>query len=273
LFVKSIYPEVFEKLLDSYIPPQSLEEMWDIEGLMNTLINDFNLNIPISQWLLEDENLHEEQLKEHIISVVNDTYTEKEDLIGNEIFNEIEKEIMLQQIDSLWKDHLVAMDYLRKTIHLRSYAQVDPKNEYKKESYNMFMELLQSFKYHTVATLFKIDIKIPTPEEQKNLETLEKAKSSNTNVVGRNDPCPCGSGKKYKACHGKIAPLSQTKAKSHEPKNDLLQAQSIKDILPDDTNPPSFVLDKEEYVGIGRNNPCPCGSGKKYKACHGKITN
>ncbi len=226
-----IREDVFNHVIDQYIPPQSLEELWDVEGLEKRLQADFNMDLPISKWLDEDHNLHEETLRERIIQIAVDEYKNKESLVGAETMRNFEKGVMLQTLDELWKEHLAAMDYLRKSIHLRGYAQKDPKQEYKKESFQMFTEMLETLKFNVVSILTKVQVRT-----QEEIEAAEKARmdaaqraaeqahiqyhsgedatenstaggedfSHPKRKIGRNEPCPCGSGKKYKHCHGRI---------------------------------------------------------------------
>lgn len=226
--IDSIRQDVFTSMIDNYIPPQSLEEMWDIEGLTACLQNDFDLNLPIKEWLDKEPELHEETLRERILEKSIEVYKAKEEIVSAEMMRNFEKGVMLQTLDSLWKEHLAAMDYLRQGIHLRGYAQKDPKQEYKRESFAMFANMLESLKYEVISTLSKVQVRLP--EEVEELERLrreeaerlakqqqlshEVTKESQMSAVdgqvasgkkvGRNEPCPCGSGKKYKHCHGKL---------------------------------------------------------------------
>lgn len=225
--IASIYEDVFKKIIDNYIPLQSLEEIWDIHGLEQLLKNDFYLNIPITQWFDNKIDLHKEILRERVLVQVLEQYQRRKEIIGDKIMCNLEKNIMLTTLDSLWKEHLAAMEYLRQGIHLRCYAQKDPKQEYKRESFAMFTAMLNSLKYEVVSILSKIQVNITeetgTVKQQycKNLEYLayqqqfdyqklsamiQMANSARETKykVGRNDPCPCKSGKKFKHCHFKL---------------------------------------------------------------------
>lgn len=226
--IDSIRQDVFTSMIDNYIPPQSLEEMWDIEGLTACLQNDFDLNLPIKEWLDKEPELHEETLRERILEKSIEVYKAKEEIVSAEMMRNFEKGVMLQTLDSLWKEHLVAMDYLRQGIHLRGYAQKDPKQEYKRESFAMFANMLESLKYEVISTLSKVQVRLPEEVEElerrrrEEAERLAKQQQLSHEVtkesqmsavdgqvasgkkVGRNEPCPCGSGKKYKHCHGKL---------------------------------------------------------------------
>ncbi|MCW7760739.1 preprotein translocase subunit SecA [Photorhabdus luminescens] len=227
--IGSIREDVFKATIDAYIPPQSLEEMWDVEGLQQRLAADFDLELPIKEWLDKEPELHEETLRERILEQAVEVYKRKEEIVGVEMMRNFEKGIMLQTLDMLWKEHLAAMDYLRQGIHLRGYAQKDPKQEYKRESFAMFANMLESLKYEVISTLGKVQVRLPEEvealEQQRRAEaerlarqqqlshevekgalmsTTEAQIASGARKVGRNDPCPCGSGKKYKHCHGRL---------------------------------------------------------------------
>lgn len=222
--INSIREDVFKATIDAYIPPQSLEEMWDIPGLQERLKNDFDLDLPIAEWLDKEPELHEETLRERILAQSIEVYQRKEEVVGAEMMRHFEKGVMLQTLDSLWKEHLAAMDYLRQGIHLRGYAQKDPKQEYKRESFSMFAAMLESLKYEVISTLSKVQVRMPEEveelEQQRRMEAerlaqmqqlshqdddsaaaVALAAQTGERKVGRNDPCPCGSGKKYKQCH------------------------------------------------------------------------
>ncbi|MDU4093612.1 MAG: preprotein translocase subunit SecA [Pantoea sp.] len=226
--INSIREDVFKATIDSYIPPQSLEEMWDVNGLEERLKNDFDLDMPIGQWLDKEPELHEETLRERILTQAHEEYQRKEEVVGAEMMRNFEKGVMLQTLDSLWKEHLAAMDYLRQGIHLRGYAQKDPKQEYKRESFAMFAAMLESLKYEVISTLSKVQVRMPEEVEAMEAQRREEAErlaqqqqlshvddeteaaaalagETGERKVGRNDPCPCGSGKKYKQCHGRLA--------------------------------------------------------------------
>lgn len=224
--IDTIRNDVFNAVIDQYIPPQSIEEMWDIPALENRLKQEFAMDLPIEQWLNDEKDLHEDTLRERIISLAKTQYAEKEAMVGAEIMRNFEKGVMLQNLDELWKEHLSAMDYLRKGIHLRGYAQKDPKQEYKKESFAMFTNMLDNLKSNVISILSRIQVRSQEEVEQAERERqalaeqesahyheenseqenalAEEQDLSNLNI-GRNEPCPCGSGKKYKHCHGNKA--------------------------------------------------------------------
>lgn len=174
--IASIREDVFKSTIDNYITPQSLEEEWDIQGLEERLKNDFDLEMPIAQWLDKEPELHEETLRERILENAKEQYQRKEEVVGSEMMRNFEKGVMLQTLDSLWKEHLAAMDYLRQGIHLRGYAQKDPKQEYKRESFNMFATMLESLKYEVISVLSKVQVRMP--EEVEALEQQRQKRPS-----------------------------------------------------------------------------------------------
>ncbi|CCN70724.1 preprotein translocase subunit SecA [Vibrio nigripulchritudo] len=226
--------DVFDSVINEYIPPQSLEDMWDVKGLEDRLKADFDLEMPIQSWLDEDDKLYEEALREKILATAVEVYKEKEGVVGENILRNFEKSVMLQTLDTLWKEHLAAMDHLRQGIHLRGYAQKNPKQEYKRESFELFEGLLDSLKFDVITVLSKV--RVQQEEEVERMEAQRRAQAEEAarraqfqhqqaenqladdepsegsqqpvqrdeRKVGRNEPCPCGSGKKYKQCHGKI---------------------------------------------------------------------
>lgn len=216
--IKAIRVDVVNGLIAQHIPPQSMEEMWDIEGLEERLKGELTLELPIAKWLEEDKKLHEETLREKILEAVETSYTAKEEMVGAEVLRQFEKAVMLQSLDSHWKEHLAAMDHLRQGIHLRGYAQKNPKQEFKRESFELFAELLDNLKYDVVGILSKVQIRAESdveaveeqhrkadeaPKEFKH-ESASEPEQAAMPRVGRNEACPCGSGKKYKQCHGKL---------------------------------------------------------------------
>ncbi len=233
--ITAIRHDVVSDAIDGYIPPMSVEEQWDIQGLEKQLEGEFGLTLPIAQWLDEDDSLHEETLRERIVTSVQNAYDEKAAGIGPGM-RQLEKQIMLQVLDTLWKEHLQVMDQLRQGIHLRAYANKNPKQEYKRESFALFEGLLQRLKYEVVRFLSNVQVQQSDEAaamEQQRREAAAKQKMAFEHAdagsavpetgeaapppaapqpmtraqpkVGRNDPCPCGSGKKYKQCHGALS--------------------------------------------------------------------
>ncbi|MCK4869649.1 MAG: preprotein translocase subunit SecA [Gammaproteobacteria bacterium] len=236
--IDAIREDVVNNLINVYVPPQSVEEHWDIPGLERKIEQDFLIKMPISTWLKEDSELHEETLREKILAEFVSHYKSKEENISPEIMRQMEKNLMLQILDIQWKEHLASMDHLREGIHLRGYAQQDPKQAYKREAFKMFSEMLDTLKYDVLNALHSVQIQaeedLQKMENQQRRQAQQQARHMNYQhadagsvfqgeaegqegefeaqqpvvrtgpKVGRNDPCPCGSGKKYKQCCGKL---------------------------------------------------------------------
>ena len=232
--ITAIREDVVNDAIDGFIAPMSVEEQWDILGLEKQLEAEFGLNLPVAQWLDEDDTLHEEPLRQRIVDAVQAAYDEKAEGIGPGM-RQLEKQIMLQVLDTLWKEHLQVMDQLRQGIHLRAYANKNPKQEYKRESFALFEGLLQRLKYEVVRFLSNVQVQRSDEAaaiEQQRREAAAEQKMAFEHAeagsavapaadapppaapqpmtraqpkVGRNDPCPCGSGKKYKQCHGALS--------------------------------------------------------------------
>ncbi len=232
--IEAIRQQVVDSMISVYIPEHSLEEQWDISGLERQLERDFNLRLPIQEWLAKEETLHEENLRERIHAVFKETYQKKEAQTEMAVIRQFEKAVMLQTLDNFWREHLAAMDYLRQGIHLRGYAQKNPKQEYKREAFELFVALLDRVNYEVVSVLSKFEVR--KEEDVEHLEAQRRLAEQNIKMeyrhagmtslenhtaetggnvvampinnipkVGRNEPCPCGSGKKYKQCHGSLA--------------------------------------------------------------------
>jgi len=231
--VEAIRRDVFTSVVATYIPPQSLIEQWDIPGLTEEFATQFGLDMPIQEWLDEDESLYEETLLEKIIDEATRRHDAKIGVVGEDTMRRFEKQVLLQVLDHQWKEHLASMDYLRQGIHLRGYAQKNPKQEYKREAFELFTAMLDQIKRESVRVLTAVQV--PSKEEieaqeearrQQAVEQLAQAQATHdeatgaedksaetaperpmpavSHKVGRNEPCPCGSGKKYKQCHGRI---------------------------------------------------------------------
>ena len=226
--------EVVSAVVNSYVPQQSLEEQWNISGLEDAMDDEFGIKLPIQQWLKDDENLHEETLREKVLQEVDLAYAKKEQESGTEVIRHIEKAVMLQVLDHQWRDHLATMDQLRQGIHLRSYAQKNPKQEYKRESFQLFVELLERMKREVITVLSRVQVR--SEEEVQALEE-QRRRGLDTDMEFQHD-----------------------EASAMADNNDAGSS--------DDEHTP-FVRDGRK---IGRNEPCPCGSGKKYKQCHGRIS-
>ncbi len=228
--INTVRVDVVTQLIDQHIPPQSMEEQWDVKGLEIALESEFGLPLPVQKILEEDDALHEETLRRLVLEKIEEEYRAKEEHVGAEVVRHFEKAVMLQVLDNTWKDHLAAMDSLRQGIHLRGYAQKDPKQEYKREAFEMFTNMLESIKHEVITIISKVKIQTEEDvqavdeqrrdtgdvsyehaasnaleaEEETISEEREKPFVRGGQKVGRNEPCPCGSGKKYKQCHGKL---------------------------------------------------------------------
>lgn len=200
IIIHDIFKDVLAKVFMSYISKNTIRDKLKIIALEKKLNTDFDLIVPVSDWLNIKPVLHHEELIKKIINLSQINYQKKEDLIGKDNMRKIEKSIMLQTLDSLWKDHLSAIDYLRQGIHLRGYAQKDPKQEYKRESFNMFSNMLEVLKYEVVSFLSKINLSY----SKKYIDLNQRLIMSPNNKISRNSSCICGSGKKYKHCHGSL---------------------------------------------------------------------
>ena len=220
--ISSMREDVLTGLIDEYIPPQSIFDQWDLAGLEERIRNEFGLELPIQQWVAEDKKLYEEPLREKILQAFIDDYAAKEQIAGPDSLRNFEKQVLLQVLDTLWKEHLQTMDMLRQGIHLRGYAQKNPKQEYKREAFELFQGLLEQIKFDVLQVVTRV--KVQSAEDAEKIEAARREQEAKTKVttnladaesdsaeaagdvprVGRNEPCPCGSGKKYKQCHGSL---------------------------------------------------------------------
>ncbi len=230
--VVSMRHEVAGRLISTHIPPQSLEEQWDVPGLEAALEKDFGQRLELQAWLDADDSLDEEALRGRIVAELDAAYQEKEAIVGPAAMRQFERAVLLQVLDAQWKEHLAAMDYLRQGIHLRGYAQKNPKQEYKREAFEMFSAMLDRIQHETVAFLSRVRFQPeqpvvaepprreprdlhyqhaeasalqPDPQEGEAGADAHRPYVREGRKVGRNEPCPCGSGKKYKQCHGKVS--------------------------------------------------------------------
>jgi preprotein translocase subunit SecA len=236
--ITAVREEVVDNTISSYIPPASMAEQWDIPGLEKAIEAEFAMNMPIQEWLDNDDSLHEETLREKIQGEVAGVYAEKEAMAGSETIRLFEKQVMLQVLDTSWKEHLQTMDHLRQGIHLRGYAQKNPKQEYKREAFELFQSLLENIKRDVIKVISHVRIQLPEEVEAMEQQRREQAEQQPMNFEHAAEPV-----------------LDEAEAPEAEQ-----QAQEGGD---------TFV---REAPKVGRNDPCPCGSGKKYKQCHGKLS-
>ncbi len=232
-YIEEMHREVMKGLIENYIPPESIHDQWDIPGLENALREEFGIDLPINQWLEQDRRLDEEALVERISDEVVERYRQRREQMGSESAVTLERHFMLGSLDRHWKDHLAAMDYLRQGIHLRGYAQKNPEQEYKKEAFNLFVNMLAVIKSDVVTDLSRIHI--PTPEELAAMEAQQQAQADALRLNFAHDDVD--------GLTGEVNAVFN-----------IDQSESIEIVAPE-----------------SRNAPCPCGSGLKYKQCHGKI--
>ncbi|MFT6682663.1 MAG: preprotein translocase subunit SecA [Haliea salexigens] len=236
--ITAIREDVVNEAISSYIPPMSVEEQWDVPGLERQLEAEFAVTLPVQAWLDEDDSLHEEALREKIVAAVQAAYDAKSADVGPPM-RKIEKQIMLQVLDTLWKDHLATMDHLRQGIHLRAYAQKNPKQEYKRESFALFEQLLQNLKYEVVK--FLSHVQIQHQDESALIEARRREAAEREKLAFQ---------------HAAASAMAE----------EALASASAEPAAAE--TPQTFT---REQPKVGRNEPCPCGSGKKFKQCHGRI--
>ncbi len=250
--VAAIREEVIGDTVAQFIPPGSLEEQWDPDGLSKALESEFGVSVDVALWIREEKTLNDEGIAERCVAAANEAYREKEESIGGELMRNVEKQVMLRQLDQHWKEHLAGMDHLRQGIGLRSYAQKNPKQEYKREAFEMFGAMLEQVKHDTISILSRIRVQgeqdlDDTAERRRAAEAMrfQHAEASALAGAGQQPPGPAGG-------QGPVGqpPVGQPPPQRPEP------------VAP-------FVREGRK---VGRNEPCPCGSGKKFKQCHGKLS-
>lgn len=234
--IKAIRIDVVNEFIDGYIPPQSMAEQWDVEGLERALESDFRVELPVKKWLEDDKSLHEESLRQKILGVLEEAYATKEANLGDEakVMRQLEKHVMLATLDRLWKEHLSNMDHLRQGIHLRGYAQKNPKQEYKREAFELFQMFLENVKLEVIRILTTVELR-----RQEEVEELERQR---------------------REAAEKDIQLQHANASATEEPNAQMDSQD-----------PAHTPFQRQDRKVGRNEPCPCGSGKKYKHCHGQV--
>ncbi|MBZ5874698.1 preprotein translocase subunit SecA [Chromohalobacter israelensis] len=239
--IAEIREQVLSEAISSYVPPQSLAEQWDLPGLQDYLKQEFNLDVPLVQWAEEDEHFHEELLRERLHDQHRGLFTSKAEAVGPELMRRFEKQVMLQVLDTRWKEHLQHMDHLRRGIHLRGYAQKNPKQEYKREAFELFQALLGNIKHDVIRILSHVQVR--RQEEVDELERERRATLERERAVSQ-------------PVHEDAVASAEAVAESEE-----ASGESADDAQPVRRDGPK----------VGRNDLCPCGSGKKYKHCHGKL--
>jgi preprotein translocase subunit SecA len=239
--IEAIRADVVNDAISGFIPPQSIEEQWDVPGLEGHLEAEFSVKLPVQQWLDEDSDLHEETLREKILAEVVQAYEKKFEILGDQV-RRFEKQVMLQVLDGLWKEHLATMDHLRQGIHLRAYAAKNPKQEYKREAFELFQAMLDNLKYEVIRFLSKVHIQ--TEEESRAIEEQRREAQAREQMQLQ---------------HAQASAMQQESGA-------VPGAEGEGQAAPAEQAP--FVRQERK---VGRNEPCPCGSGKKYKQCHGKL--
>ena len=255
--IRGIRAEVVNEVINVYIPPQSVEELWDTEGLEQALERDYGVTLEVGTWIEEDTSLDEQQLRERIVDELEARYHEKVARIGEPVMRHFEKAIMLQQLDFHWKEHLAAMDYLRQSIGLRSFAQRNPKQEYKREAFQMFTQMLDTVNQDTIKLLSRVQIRseedVEKVEEQRRASERLKFQHAEAPSLTAAAPAAAAAGIAGGAAVGAGGGVAAPAA-------------------PRQPAAPQVEQFVREEPKVGRNDPCPCGSGRKYKHCHGKLS-
>ena len=256
--------DVVSGVVDAHIPPESIEEMWDLPGLKTQLELMTGESFDVSVWLEQEPDIEVDAIKERIVSALEDKYNDKEELAGSEPLRQFEKAIVLQKLDEHWKEHLAGMDYLRQSVGLRGYAQKNPKQEYKREAYELFMRMLEEYRTDVVTLLSRVQVQDPAEVEaaraqqlaqQQKIDSLEYQHASATSAFD-DAPAPQADAD---LSDEEIATQRATAAHQSAAGGAGGTAQ---------TQERPYVREDRK---VGRNEPCPCGSGKKYKQCHGKL--
>ena len=246
--VGAIRTEVVNGTISENVAPESVEEEWNKDGLTKALDREFGLRMDIAQLLESDHTIDEKQLRQRVVAAVSAAYDKKVAEIGPQVMHEVEKQIMLRQLDTHWKEHIAALDYLRQGIHLRGYAQKNPKQEYKREAFEMFSSMLERVKHDTISILSKIQIRRP-----EDVQAVEPAAP---------DP------RTLKFQHAAAPTLAPPPPPPEQPDPRMRPGPAPGPAMPAEPVTP-YV---REAPKVGRNDPCPCGSGKKFKQCHGRLS-
>ncbi|KPJ81673.1 MAG: preprotein translocase subunit SecA [Gammaproteobacteria bacterium SG8_30] len=261
--IRGLRAEVVQGIVDAHVPPESVEEQWDLEGLEKEIERDFGVQVPLKAWTEEDSGRQNPQISEHVLGAIEGVYEAKVEHVGAPIMRHLEKAVMLQQLDGHWREHLAAMDYLRQGIYLRAYAQKNPKQEYKREAFELFSTMLDRIKRDTVVLLQRLQVR--TEEEiereqherqlrlQRQMQALHAAPPS---IAAQAEGEPAGAPGAVPGPGQRPGPGPAALPGGGPPPRPAAE--------------PAAPFVREERK-IGRNEPCPCGSGKKYKHCHGAL--
>jgi len=263
--VTGIRAEVVNNIIDQFVPRESPEEEWKLDGLKEAIERDFVTPLDPKSWLEADHDIAEPGLRERVVNAVEDAYQAKVAAVGAPVMRHLEKAVMLQELDRHWRDHLGAMDYLRQGIHLRAYAQKNPKQEYKREAFELFGALLDRIKHDTISLLSRLQVRTEAEIEEQERERerqmarqLQLQHASPQSVIssdgmGEGGAAVPGTGGGFAASPGFAGGFGGGEARPAGPVS---------------TSGETVVREGRK---VGRNEPCPCGSGKKYKQCHGQI--
>jgi preprotein translocase subunit SecA len=248
--IKGMREEVAAQLADQYVPAGAAEEQWDAAGLAQALERDFGVSVPVAEWVAGNEGSDAAQLKGKIVAALEKAYALKEASVGTQVLRYIEKEVTLRTLDQHWREHLAAMDYMRQGIFLRSYAQKNPKQEYKREAFELFSAMLDRIKFDTVTTVSRIQVRTEQEIERETLERQQRlAQALQMQHAEAVSPIQAAAPEAGQAA---LVPVGNDNVAELEPR---AQAAPFVRAVPK----------------VGRNEPCPCGSGRKYKHCHGAL--
>lgn len=261
--IEAMHYDVYNALIDQFVPPGSIDDQWDIDGLEDELESEFRIYMPINDWLDADRRLDEEGLRQKIIEAALLNYRARREQMGEENAAQLERHFMLSSLDKHWKEHLNQMDQLRKGIHLRGYAQKNPEQEYKSESFSLFQSMLGAIKSETVQDLARVHI--PTPEEIAELERQQREQAEMMRLHFEHQ--------EMNGVTGELSDDEDMIARNSQQRTRATYSFGLSGSAAATASPEMAENDENPYanLAISRNAPCPCGSGLKYKQCHGKI--
>ena len=261
--IEAMHYDVYNALIDQFVPPGSIDDQWDIDGLEDELESEFRIHMPINDWLDADRRLDEEGLRQKIIEAALLNYRARREQMGEENAAQLERHFMLSSLDKHWKEHLNQMDQLRKGIHLRGYAQKNPEQEYKSESFSLFQSMLGAIKSETVQDLARVHI--PTPEEIAELERQQREQAEMMRLHFEHQ--------EMNGVTGELSDDEDMIARNSQQRTRATYSFGLSGSAAATANPEMAENGENPYanLAISRNAPCPCGSGLKYKQCHGKI--
>jgi preprotein translocase subunit SecA len=241
--IASLRVGTYTDVVRAHVPAESIEEQWDIKGLQSTLASEWALDVPLEQMLVDEPNLNDDDILEKVLAAAEASYNSKIEIVGKESFGGFERNVMLQSVDTHWREHLSALDHLRQGIHLRGYAQKNPKQEYKREAFELFGSMLDQIKNEVIRTVMTVRI-----QSREEVEAAEAAMA---------------------AQHAQLENINFQHS-------DFNPSAAPEELLAPTATPTATAVAAEDhntYLGmkVGRNDPCPCGSGKKFKQCHGKL--